>query len=60
MSDPSHWVKKIVTHWEKSASGSMTHELRIPDHLVQMILERCPPPAPLVRPGPERGETTGI
>eukprot|EP00966_Prymnesium_polylepis_P080963 1875535-Prymnesium_polylepis.1 len=60
MSDPSHWVKKIVTHWEKSASGSMTRELRIPDHLVQMILERCPPPAPLVRPGPERGETTGI
>ena len=32
----------------------------MPDHLVQMILSRCPPPPPLAHALPERGNTTGI
>ena len=31
MSDPSHWVKKVVMHWEKSVAGSVRRDLRIPD-----------------------------
>ena len=38
MSDPAHWVKKVVTHWEKSKQGGKpgARYLRIPDHLVQL------------------------
>jgi hypothetical protein len=62
MSDPAHWVKKVVTHWEKSKQGGKpgARYLRIPDHLVQLVLKRCPPPAPHAHQSPERGATVGI
>ena len=62
MSDPAHWVKKVVTHWEKSKQGGKpgARHLRIPDHLVQLVLRRCPPPAPHAHQSPERGATVGI
>ena len=60
MSDPAHWVKKVVTHWEKSRPGGARH-LRIPDHLVQVVLRRCPPPAPhTAQQSGERGDTVGM
>jgi len=59
MSDPAHWVKKVVTHWEKSKPGGARH-LKIPDYLVQIILKRYPPPAPSVLRQPEWGKTVGI
>ena len=62
MSDPAHWVKKVVTHWEKSKRDGKpgARYLRIPDHLVQPVLKRCAPPAPHVHQSPERGGTVGI
>ena len=42
MSDPAHWVKKVVTHWKKSRPGGTRH-LQIPEHLVQLVLGQCPP-----------------
>ena len=59
MSDPAHWVKKVVTHWEKSKAGGTRH-LQIPDYLVQLVLSRCPPPAPHAAQRPERGDTVGM
>ena len=58
MSDPAHWVKKVVTHWEKSKVGGTRH-LQIPDHLVQVVLRRCPPPINLVPQQHESGKTVG-
>jgi len=62
MSDPAHWVKKVVTHWEKSKRDGKpgARYLRIPDHLVQPVLKRCAPPAPHVHQSLERGGTVGI
>ena len=62
MSDPAHWVKKVVTHWEKSSRGGKpgARYVRIPDHLVQPVLKRCAPPAPHMHQSPERGATVGI
>lgn len=37
MSDPAHWVKKVVTHWEKSKPGGCRY-LVVPDFLVQLVL----------------------
>jgi len=62
MSDPAHWVKKVVTHWEKSKHNGKpgARYLRIPDHLIQVVLKRCPPPAPHAHQTPERGRTVGM
>ena len=59
MSDPAHWIKKVVTHWEKSKYGGPRH-LLIPDFLVQLVLVRCPPPAGYQQRVPEWGMTCGI
>ena len=59
MSDPAHWIKKVVTHWEKSKRGGARH-LLVPDFLIQLILARCPPPAPHQQQQPERGATCGM
>ena len=55
-------MKKVVTHWEKSKQGGKpgARHLRIPDHLVQLVLRRCPLPAPHAHQSPERGATVGI
>ena len=59
MSDPGHWIKKVVTHWEKSKPDGCRF-IRIPDFLVQLILEKCRPPAPYAQQSPERGRTVGM
>ena len=52
MSDPAHWVKKVVTHWEKSKPDGSRH-LILPDFLVQLILQHFPPDSfPQRRPEP--------
>ena len=59
MSDPAHWIKKVVTHWEKSKPGGVRY-LRIPDFLVQLVLSRCPPPDGHVHRNPEYGSSCGM
>lgn len=59
MSDPAHWIKKIVTHWEKSRPSGCRY-LVVPDFLVQLVLLAFPPPHGYGRSGSERGRTTGM
>ena len=62
MSDPAHWIKKVVTHWEKStAKAGAARYLVLPDFIVQLILKRCPPPPPHLQQCPEpRDSTAGM
>ena len=46
LSDISHLLKKIISHMFKSAYGNPSRCLRMPDHLVQMILQRFPQASP--------------
>ena len=59
MSDPAHWIKKVVTHWEKSKPNGPRY-LRVPDFLVQLVLERCPPDPRHTPRKPEYGRTVGM
>ena len=50
MSDPSHFIKKIVNHWEKSgepkrATSNTTRHMFVTDFILNEVLQYFPPPA---------------
>ena len=59
ISDPSHLIKKFCNHFEKSAAGATARDMLVPQHLVQLVLRRYPPPAPYTLDALEVGETVG-
>jgi hypothetical protein len=60
ISDPSHLIKKLCNHFEKSSSkAGSSRDLRIAEHLLQMILGLHAPPDPIPRPQSETGDTVG-
>jgi hypothetical protein len=50
ISDPSHFIKKVVNHWEKSASSGTRRHLRVPEFIMQAILKHFPPPGMAASP----------